>query len=45
VAPFIDKMRENRLKLFSHVVRRGDLEAMRMVMEIYVEESVRNRAK
>lgn len=37
MAPITDKMRENRSRWFSRVMRGGDLEAMIMAMEIEVK--------
>jgi len=37
VASIMDKLRENKLRLFGHVMRRKDLEAVRSVMELSVE--------
>lgn len=37
MVPFIDKIGGNRSKWFSHIVRRGDLEAIRIAMEIGVK--------
>jgi hypothetical protein len=37
VAPIGDKMRENRLRWFGHVMRREESEAVRMVMNMNVE--------
>jgi len=34
----MDKMRENRLRQFGHVMRREDLDVVKMVMELSVEE-------
>jgi len=34
VGPIADKMRENRLRCFGHVQKRGDLEAVRKAMKI-----------
>jgi len=34
----MDKMRVNRLRWFGHVMRRKDSEAIRIVMELTVEE-------
>jgi len=34
----LDKLRENRLKWFSHVIRREESEAVRTVMEMNIEK-------
>jgi len=38
VASIVNKMRENRLRWFGHVMRRKNSEAVRTVMEINVKE-------
>jgi len=40
----MDKMTENRLRWFGHVIRRKDLEVVRTVLELNVEER-RGRGK
>jgi len=37
VASIVDKMRENKLRWFGHVMRRGETKAVRMVMKMNVE--------
>jgi len=43
VTPIVDKMRKNRLRWFTHVMRRGDLVAIKVAMEINFEGNKRER--
>lgn len=38
MVPILDKIRENMLKWFSHVMHRGDSEVVRVVIKMKVEE-------
>jgi len=40
VTPIVNKMRKNRLRWFIHVMRTGDLVAMRVAMEINFEGNI-----
>jgi len=41
----VDKMRENRLRLFRHVMRREDSESVRTVTEMNIEEEEKDRRR
>lgn len=38
VAPILDKMKENRFRQLSHLLRRKESEAIRIVKKIYLEK-------
>jgi len=45
VTPIVDKTRENKLRLLRHVMKRGETEAVRIVMKIKVEGKNKNKKK
>jgi len=45
VALITDKMRENRLRWFGYVIKREDLEVIKMVIELSFEGRIRGRSK